>query len=409
MSRLALLLIFTLCSLISHAEDEPLLTVAGTEVTAAEYANYLRQNTRGTLDEFITYRLKVEDARAIHLDTLTAFRQHSKALEGEVIRAYTARQSRHPSPQSQQPQQTDIPRQTLLLSVATQRLPQQARLRDERLALERMDTLLSVFRQRGGQFFFADGFEVHIAEPYPVAGLLKEFVAQIEKLSVGQISEPFISPFGVHIIKVESQPEQSDMPPLPTHFNPETLADSALRARLKEAHDGLLATFWDATHHPDQPTDQQMSTYFTLHRGDYRWDLPHYKGAVITCPDKKTASQIKKALKKHPVERWQEVEHAHPEWKAEIETGLYRIGDNPIIDHKAFKCGDGAPERPGKHTFIMGKKLDKGPDDYRDVREQVSRDYVESELSRQTKALREKYKVEINQDVLKTVNSYACK
>ena len=53
----------------------------------------------------------------------------------------------------------------------------------------------------------------------------------------------------------------------------------------------------------------------------------------------------------------------------------------------------------------MGKKLKKGPESYEDVRETVVKDYLSVCEDAWLKDLKRKYKVEINQEVLKTVNN----
>lgn len=49
----------------------------------------------------------------------------------------------------------------------------------------------------------------------------------------------------------------------------------------------------------------------------------------------------------------------------------------------------------------MGKKLKKGPESYLDVKESVIRDYQAIHEDSWMKELKRKYKVEINQEVLK--------
>ena len=55
-------------------------------------------------------------------------------------------------------------------------------------------------------------------------------------------------------------------------------------------------------------------------------------------------------------------------------------------------------------TILVGKKQ-KGPDDYREVIDRVRKDYRTYLDTCWTRELRESGKVEINQEVLKTVNN----
>lgn len=45
--------------------------------------------------------------------------------------------------------------------------------------------------------------------------------------------------------------------------------------------------------------EDDLERFFKQHKSDYAWELPHYRGAVIHCKDRKTASAIKKQLKKN--------------------------------------------------------------------------------------------------------------
>ena len=57
------------------------------------------------------------------------------------------------------------------------------------------------------------------------------------------------------------------------------------------------------------------------------------------------------------------------------------------------------------YVFVMGKKLKKGPESYEDVKDAVIKDYQAVYQDAWLKDLKRKYKVEINQEVLKTVNN----
>ena len=86
-----------------------------------------------------------------------------------------------------------------------------------------------------------------------------------------------------------------------------------------------------------------------------------------------------------------------------MECGLFRIGQNAYVDKMAFHCGE-LPAADLSYTFIMGKRLDNGPDDFRDVLPQLQADYRQWYASSRLQRLRDKYRVEIHEDILKTVN-----
>lgn len=120
-----------------------------------------------------------------------------------------------------------------------------------------------------------------------------------------------------------------------------------------------------------------LATYFKFHTSDYRWDSPRYKGAILHCVDKKTSKQAKKLLKKTPEKEWAEVLrqtfNTSGEEKIKVEQGIFADGDNKYIDKLVFKKGDFEPLMSYPFTVVVGKKQ-KGPDDYREVIEQVRKD-----------------------------------
>ena len=151
-----------------------------------------------------------------------------------------------------------------------------------------------------------------------------------------------------------------------------------------------------------------LATYFKFHTSDYRWDSPRYKGAILHCVDKKTSKQAKKLLKKTPEKEWAEVLrqtfNTSGEEKIKVEQGIFADGDNKYIDKLVFKKGDFEPLMSYPFTVVVGKKQ-KGPDDYREVIEQVRKDYRSYLNAFWMRELQDFGKVEINQEVLKTVNN----
>ena len=151
-----------------------------------------------------------------------------------------------------------------------------------------------------------------------------------------------------------------------------------------------------------------LATYFKFHSSDYRWDSPRYKGVLLHCTDKKTAKQAKKMLKKLPENEWvdklRQTFNASGTEKIQIEQGIFADGDNKYIDKLVFKKGGYEPLLSYPFTIVCGKKQ-KGPDDYREVIDRVRKDYRTYLDAYWTRELNESGKVEINQEVLKTVNN----
>ena len=172
--------------------------------------------------------------------------------------------------------------------------------------------------------------------------------------------------------------------------------------------DGLLALALDLYWKEELVcTAQDLEGYFKKHRADYGGGNPHFRGAVIHCRDKKEAKAIQKYLRQYPEVRWAEAMEQMPADIAEgfqVEIGLFAIGKNPYVDKLVFKCGEFEPLPELPYTWVLGKKLKKGPTDYRDVLVEVEKDCREAKKKAELDAFMQKNRVEIDKEVLKTVN-----
>ena len=90
-----------------------------------------------------------------------------------------------------------------------------------------------------------------------------------------------------------------------------------------------------------------------------------------------------------------------------VEKGLFKKGDNKLIDREVFKVTDAKVDSvKGYPIDATYGKLIKKPQEYTDVRGLVTAD-LQDELERQWVAeLRKKYSFTVNEDVLKTVNKH---
>ena len=119
---------------------------------------------------------------------------------------------------------------------------------------------------------------------------------------------------------------------------------------------------------------------------------------------------MKKCVKNLPFDQWNEALRAtfNPDSviRIRVEKGIFKPGDNATIDKMVFKQAVLAtPDANYPIDAVYGKKL-KRPDQYQDVRQQVVedlQDYLEKEW---VADLRRRYQVEVNKEVLKTVNKH---
>jgi len=421
--------------------DRVLLHIQGEGVTKGEFEHYCRSHMpkdRFTnsvdkcMEDFIRFKLKVFAAKSCGWDTLPTFRQQCKVRQGEVLKSYfidnrkmedRCRDLFHSSASRL------VMNDWVQFDQITVPLSQHASKKEEYAAKVYMDSVYKVLQQGGGsglKFRKSGGW-------LPLVGLLQEFVDELVVLPKGGYSAPFFSPMGMHIIRLvdrkqglsyeEARPyleaylEQHDI----SSFLKKKYYDGWVEGRsvtgdvavaLREVKDRFLVECWDAVHRPDTESlvgkDGVLAGYFEKHKDAYRWEFPHYKGAVIRCSDKKAAKKIKKLLKKSPMSDWKEALDTYlkdnPSLKADMQVGLFQIGTNAYVDKLAFKCGELPSDSVYHYAFLVGKRLKKGPEVFKDVYDDVLKDYQEEQYRTEFEDLRKRFPVEINQEVLKTVN-----
>ena len=433
---LSLLLVF---ALEMRAQGEVVLSIDEEPVKRSEFEYYFHKSPKRTPDSFlpsfINYKLKVRYAHDSGIDTLSAFRRQMAWYCGKLLKAYLVDAGEEEQAARQlykQGEQRLQENDWIRMAHISKYLPQNASRQDEWRAQQQMDSVYAALQ--GGADFSAlarqysddeTGKSVGGMLPWmPVNKNMQEWIDKLASLERNKFSAPFYSPMGIHIVKwVDRKPgisfeekREQLLDYLDKNGNRTWGELSAgqkekLALRMQEVRDGLLAAYLSQKHQSGDETYQEsdLERFFKQHKSDYTWDLPHYRGAVIHCKDKKAASAIKKYLKKKPVSQWEEALHkltgntTSP--KADIEVGVFQIGTNRYIDKLVFKCGDFQPDPTLPYTFVMGKKLKKGPESYEDVKDAVIRDYLAVYEDAWLKDLKRKYKVEINQEVLKTVNN----
>lgn len=452
------------CFVSGFAQSDPtLMTIGGQPVRRSEFAYlYHKNNAPGaveslTVDEFLSkfidYKLKVRAAREAHLDTLPSVKRIHDADRGQVAMSATigdadrdaeARQV-YAAMQHKVAQMGGWIRPAQILI----RLNQRATKWQEIAAKRRVDSLYSVL-QRGGDFASLAHRYSDDRESALNGGLmtwirrgqtLKEFEDQAYSLQPGEVSRPFMSPLGWHIIRLWAR--QSTLPydslraslvrmvdqrelrqqlvateerfatsrQTPTET---PIAESVLtpdrRNLLREYEEGLLvcAIRDRVIGHRSTQNEQKLSVYFKKHKKQYRWEQPRFKGVAFHVKSKADAKKIKALLKRASFTTWETLIRTAFNGKSEDEipfvVGYFKVGDNALIDKAIFK-------QPAtivrKVEFpiaeVYGKKL-KAPKTLDDVRSQVLADYQDELETEWVSALRDKYPVEINRTVLATIS-----
>jgi len=181
------------------------------------------------------------------------------------------------------------------------------------------------------------------------------------------------------------------------------------RFLMEEYHDGILLfevsnrEVWEKAS-KDTPG---LEKYFNEHKADYTWEKPHFKGHVILCKDKETFLAAKAIVKKSDpdsIDKYLRSRLNDSIQYVKVEKGLFVKGENKVVDDQIFKTKEKyVPSKDYPFFFVTGKLLKNKPQDYTDVRGLVTADYQEYLEREWIKALRAKYPVNVDQNVLKTV------
>lgn len=390
------ILIFLLVSVsVARAQgDIVLLRIGDTQVYKSEFEYYFNRSNCNTsqefLEDFIAYKAKALYAKELGLDTFPDFinqkMYYLQSLEGLLGKKDPVGC-----------QSSAAGEEWMELWHVTCPLEQHVPKADEIKAKSFMDSISSVLKDN----VVGEG-KIGKTLWIPRHLLLPEWDKALAGLTQGEISKPFYSPIGLHIVCWKDK--RMDEKPLEKEMDSEEV--SAFNYKVKEVEDALLVMALSMNRSVSY-SEKELEEFFIGHREGYQWDYPHYRGAVFHCKNKKTAKAIKKHLKRYDFSSWEEALNGLNFVYAEsyrMEYGLFQIGKNKYVDKLIFKCGSFEPLSDYPYTFVMGKKL-KVPDSYKDVRDKVVKDYLDYQDRHWNDVVKHKYKVEINEEVLKTVNN----
>jgi len=179
---------------------------------------------------------------------------------------------------------------------------------------------------------------------------------------------------------------------------------------MQEYRDGILLfevsnkEVWDRA-----STDEAgLKAFFEKNKAKYNWNNPHYKGVLISCTNQNVAKKAKKVLKNVPMDsvsvELRKAFNSDSTSLIMVEKGIFTQGDNAKVDNLVF--GKPAPEVDKLYSisFVQGKVLKTGPEDYQDVRGLLVTDYQNELENAWIEKLRAKYKVVVNKEVLNRVN-----
>ena len=457
---------------LAQSSDPVVMTVAGVDVPRSEFEYSFNKNNgdgvaeKKTVEEYAelyaNYKLKVQAALDAKLDTMTSFQQEYAMYRDQQVRPTivtddeilaTARKMYERTKEAIGPRGLVHPAHILL------ELSTQATAQEQEKTRQRID---SAYRALQAGADFAELAKKISQDPvsskdggllpwFGPGQTLKEFEDVAYSLQPGQMSSPFLSPIGYHIILMK---ERKQLEPFDSLKNDlltvlerremrEDIISNKLRQMVKasngtltqdqilekrsdslaatdpemkylfqEYHDGLLLYEISNREVWEKATENEaaLKAWFDAHRKDYKWSQPRYKGIAYHVKDKKDVKAVKNCVKCLPFDQWAEALRTtfNPDSviRIRVEKGLFKPGDNATVDRMVFKVpAEVKPLQDYPIDAVYGKKLKK-PSDYTDVRAQVVEDYQNDLERRWVASLRKRYPVVIHEEVLKTVNKH---
>ena len=434
-----------------------------------EYS-FNKNNSEGVIDKksvdeyvdlFVNYKLKVEAAKEARLDTLKSFLNEFAGyrdqqirpamitdadIEAEARRIYEETRSRIDG-------NGGMTKPAHILVMVKQKADEA----QQKAAKERIDSIYNAL-QNGADFAelakkcsddkgtAANGGELQ----WIAKGMtLKEFEDAAWALEKGQMSKAVLSPAGWHIILLKDKGNffdyDSQRADIVRYIEQRGLRekiidnkldsigkaqnttaekvleakrleleanDSDLRNLIKEYYDGLSLyeisnrTVWEKA----AADEAGLVAYFKKNKKNYKWDAPRFKGIGYHVKDQADVKAVKDAVKGLPFDQWadklRKTFNNDSILRIRVEKGIFKQGDNALVDREVFGVDTivkGLKDYP--IDAVYGQKL-KAPKEMTDVKAQVLADYQDALEKEWVEGLRRKYAVEIDEEVLKTVNKH---
>ena len=277
--------------------------------------------------------------------------------------------------------------------------------------------------------------------------MVKEFEDEAFRLKPGEISAPFRTAYGWHIIYKEDERGILPFDSLRSQIQRQVLRDERaqeaaksfirktraeynlpaemsdadvkayadahleekypeLKSLVREYHDGILLfevslrEVWDKA----AKDTAGLENYFKANKKKYTWTKPRWKGWLLQCKDQSSAKAAKAIIKNahadsinsyiaHRVNR-DSVTYV------KVQHGLWEQGKSAAVDKFGFK-NKKAEFTPNENLPVVecvGKKI-KAPEVWSDEKGKVTTDYQDYLEAEWIKTLRAKYPVVLNQEV----------
>ena len=422
-----------------------------------------KKNVEEYVDLFVNYKLKVQAALDARIDTTQAFlTEFAQYRDQQVVPTFVndddmLAEAHHVYDETAKAIGPDgLIRAAHILI----RLPQKASEAEQQKAKERIDSIYGALKAGADFETLAKSLSEDTGSArnggmigwFSKNQTVKEFEDAAFALQPDEMSKPVLSPFGWHIILMK---ERKQFEPFDFHkdnilkyleqrgarnsiserkidemvknsngqLTKEELitrqADSlsakdlSMRYLIKEYHDGLLLYEVSNQHVWDKAAKDEVAleNYFKKNKAKYKWDEPRFKGMAYHVKVQSDVKAVADCVKKLKFDDWNEALRKtfnnDSILRIRVEKGLFKKGDNALIDREVFKKQDAKVDSvKGFPIDATYGKIIKAPQTYADVRGLVTAD-LQDELERDWVAdLRRRYTFTVNEDVLKTVNKH---
>lgn len=454
--------------------DPVVMTVGDEPVTRSEFEyNFNKNNTDAVVDKktvreyadlFAVYKMKVRAALDAKMDTITSFQKEFRHYRDLQIRPLLVPEvvmekqcQDYYDGMLQALGGKDLIRPAHILVLVPQNAD--AKVQEEKRLLA--DSIYNALLQGTAFEELAHTLSDDVqtgknggALPWIGPGnTLKEFEDVAYGLQPGEMSKPFLSPVGYHIVKMLERKQLEPFDTLHSQIHSfmerrgvhERLATDALdsivkkydgqyttdqildmeterlcannqelKYLVKEYHDGLLlyelcsTQIWE----PAKADTVGLERYFKANKKNYAWDTPHFSGMIYYCKSEADVKLVAKMLKKQKDDsKW--IGMVREQFNKDsvmvrMDKRLFTKGENPNVDALVFKVKGKEAKSLDGFPYIghVGKVLKKGPAKWTEVATQVVQDYQKVQEDKYVENLRKKYPVVIFEDKLSTVNNH---
>lgn len=455
-------------SAMAQDNDPVLLTIDGNEVRRSEFEYNYNKNNSGSVYEkmsvedylplFINFKLKVVEAEAQKLDTLQSFKDEY-ATNRELLAEEYLVDFDYIEREAYNVYRTDSMKIGAdgLVSIDYFAFPlsQDASKAEIENIVLKGDTLYNLLQQGASINDIRGRYSknvVYVPREVVTRGqLVTELENAIFNLEDSVWSKPVLAPFGVIVARrlstqkfgeyseyhdaiigmLESQNIKGRAKymrgvqlakEIGGDITPEealVLEDSRLEEKypdfghlMREYREGLL--FFEVCSrevwNKEDISDKELRKYFKKNRKNYVFDAPRYRGGVIYAKSQEDLDRAQQLFEGQPREKYKDIiaEHFYVDstYTLRMEVGVFKKGDNGWVDKYVFNEGDGGSMKRGFQVAGVTGVLISEPEDFRDVQGLVQSDYQKVLEEKWVKKLRKRYKVKVNEEVLKTVNNH---